>query len=284
MGLVRRAPIRSCSLSLDDARQLFLQLQACVVRAAEIHAAAIQRPDDVTQEEFEEFITNIKKDYIITVVINGKNGESLIETDEKIFYSQNLPDSIINIYFTSSSTYKARNNNLGPPNSFFLNIDFTKPPLLDWRNPISGATPNQSEISVEGQDETWIAGVFETINRKINNRRSKRDWLHRPFVFDFGLWLLGFPFGFYISWLSIPVFSLLFETSNFLQTAASVYSFLLGLSLYRVFFGYTKWAFPMLELLDNRNLAAKHRRWWTAVTASLVAGLILLLIDLPFSS
>jgi hypothetical protein len=104
---------------------------------------------------------------------------------------------------------------------------------------------------------------------------TKRTWLHQALIYDAGLALFGFPFALFACWEVSPFVSSVFAKIHpFLSATAYVYISLVAIWLYRTLFGYTKWAFPLVELVDNKDRAATHRAVWGAIVLALVGDFI----------
>src|SRR5262249_58955758 len=89
-----------------------------------------------------------------------------------------------------------------PGNSFSLTLDFSKPPLLDVNNAVSSPTPNRSQLFIEGNNDAWVATIADHVMSVISSRQNKRGWLHKAFIYDVGLYLIGFPMALYACWKS----------------------------------------------------------------------------------
>ena len=175
----------------------------------------------------------------------------------------------------SKATYQVRRNQLQPRNWLTLTLDFSKPPLMDWRNPVSNPTPNLSNLTVSGDENAWVAAICHEIMKRLDNRGNSRGFLHRAFFYDIGVWLIGIPFAFFVTAKLISEITKLFEGFNpVIEVAAYVYVFFLVLVGYRVLFGYTRWAFPTVELISPRDTANKHRKFWYAVMVGIVGTAI----------
>jgi hypothetical protein len=53
-----------------------------------------------------------------------------------------------------------------------------------------------------------------------------------------------------------------------------MYVFVVAVWGYRALFGYTKWAFPTVELSDNRDLSMQHRAIWSVIILGLVVNVL----------
>lgn len=191
-----------------------------------------------------------------------------------VFSSPNKPDKIASIYLTNITAYQ-RFAGTRPVNSFELNLDFSKPPFLDGNNPVSAPTPNFSNLTVQGDRDSWVAAISDAVLGIADKRRTSRGWLHRAFAYDVGLWCLAFPFAFYLCWCASPFIAARFQPLHtFVAAAAYMYVFVVAVWGYRALFGYTKWAFPTVELSDNRDLSMQHRAIWSVIILGLVVNVL----------
>ena len=244
--------------------------------ACEIEQRALVKIESETDEQFNALKSYLKDSWKLSIVIQGKNGEQIIEYDESVFSSANLPNSIVAIYFDCKSSYQARRNNLEPSHWFILNFDFSKPLLMDWQNPMSAPTPNASRLIVKGNEDAWIAAVRQDVIDTLNQHDNHRAFLHGSFFYDYLVWIIGFPFAFFVTAKAVPTITRLFSNLNMaVEVAAYLYVFAAVLIFFRILFGYTKWAFPKMELLGDAGTTSGHRKFWAAVMASLVAAIII---------
>jgi hypothetical protein len=268
----RTVPIAGCSISLQDITKLFRTLTARVKEAADIEVDGYQKPLGISDEEFERLRAYVRNEcYAIWVTVHGQRGEELSGSDETVFSSPALPDTIAGIFMSSRVAYQVRRQNLNPRNYLELTLDFTKPPLLDWRNPVSSPTLNVSILNVSGDKESWVAAVSSAVRDWVETRKNRRAFIHKPFVYDFGLWLFGAPAGLLVCSVLSPLFE---QATPVVKIGAYMYAFFMTLFVYRLLFGYTRWAFPTVEILGSRDTARMHRRFWYAVMVSIVGGAI----------
>lgn len=267
----KNVPIRSITLSLSDIRRIYERLLVHVSAEGEREVNALLKPDDKTDEEFEETKQGIlSRAFRVTVTIKGPNGESLFGDDVGIFESPNLPDQISEIYITNIVAYKGVAN-VDPLNSFEMILDFSKPLILDRSDIIGDPTPNVSHVNILAENDAWIGSISEAVFGVINNRGNNRIWLHRAFIYDFGLLIVGFPAAIYTCWkCSDIVESNVGSISPFLSALVYIYLSLAVIWIYRIFFGYTKWAFPTLELKEGEETAKRHRAFWYMIAVALV--------------
>lgn len=268
-------PIHSILVSMEDIKKIYERLLKLVDVKAEEKISSFQKREDEDDKDFEAFKEQTRKDaFRITVTISGKDGSSIYGDNISIFSSSNLPDEITNVYMTNVTAYQGVAKQR-PLDAFELQFDFSKPHLLDSNNVVSAPTPNTSSFSINGESDSWVASISDAVMGVIDNRRTKRELIHRAFVYDYGLLIIGFPLGLYVCWkLSNLIEGQLGSIHTFLSAAAYLYVVIFIAWLYRIFFGYTKWAFPTVELSESKDASKRHRRFWYAITVAIVAKFI----------
>jgi hypothetical protein len=271
----RSTPIAAISLGLNDVKKIFLRLEKIVYEEGDKEISKLVKQPDMNDEEWDARKKEIKSGaFRVTVTIEGESGDRLHGDTLELFDSPNRPIRIRSIYMTNSTAFRWWTKN-SPVRSFELMLDFARSKLLDSENFVSAPTPNVSNLNVEADNETWIAAISEAVSGVLSEKSNNRKFLHQAFVYDFGLLIMGLPFAFYISWkLSDEVERYFSQTSAFLAAAAYVYLFVLAVWSYRILFGYTKWAFPSVELSENSESVRKHRTFWYAIVVGLIVNFL----------
>ena len=270
--------IRSVMISMTDVKKIFDRLYKQVSEEAETTIRKLKKPENQSTEDFEKEIEEIREQaFRITITIEGKTGDnsaSLFGDKSSLFDSPNLPESISTIFMTNTVAYE-RFTQRRPKNSFSLFLDFSKPKLLDGSTLVSSPTPNTSHLDISGDRESWIASINEAVMSTLSARGQKRGWLHVGFVYDFGLLIAAWPIGLYACWMaSSQIERTLSNISSFLSAAAYLYIFIAACWAYRIFFGYTKWAFPTVELESPRSSSRTHRKFWYVIICGLIVQII----------
>ena len=265
-------PLKGISISIEDVRRIVERLLPHVEKEGHREVDRLLKfgPDDKERRMQLDF--DREQAFRITVTIFGRDGESLFGYGMETFDSPNIPTPIESIFITNSTAYQTvTGRNI--LNNFSLNLDFSAPPLVDNNNPVSNPTPNFSHLTVEGDRNAWVPLIQDSVMDVIGKKLNRRSLVHAAFVFDIGLWLLGFPVAIYSCWRSSKfVEAYLGVHSQFIAAAAYVYIVFFVLTLYRVVFGYTKWAFPIVELTDNEDRAKRHRGFWLFILGSLAVS------------
>ena len=265
-------PLKALSVSIEDIKRIVSRLEPLVEEEKNRELALLLDDDSLNEQQRADTMAGCEQAFRITVTIFGKDGETLFGYGNESFDSPNIPEPIQSIYITNNSAYHGvvgRN----PLNSFILNFDFSKPPLLDNKNPVSSPTPNFSNLTVEGDKGAWVASIQQAIMDVLEKKSNKRAFLHANSVYDIGLLFFGLPVAIYLCWrLAGIIESNLGTQSSFLVAGAYVYIFFIALYVCRILFGYTKWAFPIVELTNNESKSKHHRTFWKWIIFGILAS------------
>ena len=267
-------PIRDLTLDVTDVRRIVTRLIPYVDKEGEreINHHLEVGPD--TQEYRNVLQLQRQEAYRITVTIDGRDGERLIGHGIEPFDSPSMPESVVSVFISNVASYQAVTGRT-PANKFTLSLDFSAPPLLDGDNPVSSPTTNHSNLSIEGDHDAWVASISHVVLSVLERKSNSRNMIHAPFAYDIGLFLVGLPMSFYLCWRLSNVIEMHLGAINaVLSGAAYIYVVLVTLFGYRILFGYTKWAFPTMELVSNEGRSRRHRRfWYTLLVGLVVSGL-----------
>ena len=267
------APINSLSIDKSELRKLFNILQERSHAAGKIELENFRQLDQ-TDENYEQDKENLKNGFKLKLSLAGSDGQELFGTIEEVFDSPNFPDQVKSIYVDSAMPLRV-SYHYNPRNSFVLSLDFSKPALFNLSFLPSQATPNGSNILVQGYDSTWVHGVYSEFDAFGKRSLSHFKWVHKHSVYDLLVWGFGLPFGFWATYrLSNLVTKIFANFSTFVQSAAYVYVFLAALIVFRLLFHYARWVWPVVEYRSPRNTASKHRKTLVALALGLVGMLI----------
>lgn len=267
-------PLRSLNVSIQDVRRIVERLLPHVDDEGHREVTLLLENGPNNQERRELLEAQREQAFRITVTIYGRDGESLFGYGTEPFESPNIPEPIDSIYISNTAAYQTVTGNT-PLNNFSINLDFSTPPLIDNNNPVSNPTPNYSNFTVEGTREAWIALIHQAVMEILAKKLNKRKFMHAAFVYDMGLFLFGLPSALYVCWrISEFVEINVGAISPFISAATYIYIVFLVLIFYRALFGYTKWAFPIVELTSNESRSKLHRKFWFTILGSLAASAI----------
>lgn len=237
-------PLRAVSVGLGDVKRIVERLIPHVKEEGHRTVAALLEKQPTSDSEYRDRLEAEREQaFRITVTIDGVegvDGESLFGEGTEPFDSPNIPEPIASVYISNNAAFDqvaGRN----PLNSFVLQLDFSTPPLVDANNPVSNPTQNFSELTVEGDRDSWVASIQEAVMGVLSKKSNGRRFMHGAFVYDIGLVLVGFPVAIYIFWrLAEVVEANLGVHSQFISAVAYIYIVIFVLNAYRVLFGYTK--------------------------------------------
>lgn len=273
--------ISSFSVTKEDLYKLFQILQERSHAAGNIEVSNYKKMDQ-SDEDYEKDKKNLKEGFDLKLAIVSADGKELSGNFKDIFDSPNFPDQIKSIYVNSEAPLKVRYNYY-PANSFQLFLDFSKPDLFNLSFMPSQATPNESNIEVQGFDPTWSHGVFSEFDNFVKSHPSKMTWLHRHSIYDLLVWGLGLPFGFWMSYRFSCILTKIFGGfSSFVLNGSYIYVFLASLMIFRLLFHYARWVWPLVEHKSSNNKAIKHQVVLGAITLGLFINFIVDLIKIIF--
>jgi hypothetical protein len=265
--------IFSFSAGKDDLGKFFHVLQERSSAAAELEIANFKQKDQ-PDEIYEQNKKTIKEGFEIKLTVTSFDGQELWGVVKDIFDSVNFPDLVKSIYINSEIPLKS-SYNYYVRNSFELLLDFSKPELFNMSFLPSQETPNASNITVQGYDATWVHGLYHEISGFIEKQPSRFKWIHKHSIYDFLVWVIGLPIGFWATYKLSNIIDAIFGTySGFVQNASYVYVFLVTLTIFRLLFHYARWVWPLVEYRSSSNIAQKHRITFGIITLGLVTAFI----------
>lgn len=270
------------SITKDDLRRLCDILQGNLNEAVNLEIQNLNR-GQLSNQEYEKSKDTIRDGYILRLTVRSLNGPELYGTVDEIFNSRNFPDEITDVYINSQTVLKVLN--FTPRNSFEILLDFTRPEIFKFTVQPSEPTHNVSQLSVQGYDTSWVNGLYHELQSFINSREASLDFLHRHSVYDYLLWPLGIPIGFWVCFrLSPMIQTFQLKTSTFLSAALYVYIFFIVLNIFRALFAYFRWVFPLVEYKHEKNRAMAHRAFLSTLSIGLLIALVVDVLRILFSN
>lgn len=255
-GIFRSTRIPSCFVSVADLRRLYADLSEKAAGALEQHIASVQRPEGLSEKEWEALKQQVRDIGGLTTIVTGANGEQSVAQSRVPLADEQLPDRITSVVFDSATSLQ--NNNITPLNRFRLTLDFTEPPGFGAYNPWEKPTPNGSNLEVIGADSTWATGVYESVLSFFHGRRKRRGWFHTPVAFNFLNWLIGFPGALWVVYRFDANYPSFFtQLHGALRGAMYVYIVLLALLIFRMVIAGFRWTFPVIEIEGARSKGAR---------------------------
>jgi hypothetical protein len=263
-GIFRSQRISSCVFSSDDFKKLYHLLAEKANEAAEIVRQEFKEQEKILSPEqqgnFKERKERLPEALKLVAYVTGSKGERVVFTEESMISSETMPEDVQTITILSAFAYYSAFG-VDPRNKFEVWLNFTKPRLLDFSDRWSLPSEGKNSIQVEGNNETWVNGVYKSIVDFFESKVKKRNWLHARLTWDLFLWLLGVPAIFWtIFRLDDFIRSAMPPFSTVLLVAIYMYVFLLGFVLARLIFNYALWTFPQYEYQTEKgSKPGKHR-------------------------
>ena len=270
-SLSRSAIIPPIILSSVDLRKLYELLDKKVSESREIQVNGLQRNENSDDAQFENAKNNIRDQFQLTVMVQGTHGERLIDTTGSPLSAENLPDEITTINFECSYLFHLFFNG-DPRNRIELTLNFQRQRLFDLSNPSGRPTTPESFYNINGDNETWVNGVHESLQTFFSTKKQKRKLIHGKYFYDLLLWPIIWP-G--ILW-AIYRCSTFLESHHIviptpLNTGLYVYLGIVMLLVARILFNYLRWLYPRTEHSDSRVKPSVFHR---LVLFTLVTGII----------
>lgn len=256
-GVYRSVPVPSCLLSRGDLIALYEKLSEKAREGLERSLADAKRPTETPEEEFDQMKEKAREVGRLSAFIVGADGEQIAVSSVGDFRSQRLPDQIESVTYDSAANLKAAQG-WEPVNRFRLTLDFTEPPGFHKYDPTAKPTPNESNFEITGPDSTWVTGVHETVKQFLENRGTRRGWLHKNGTYILYQAFVMLPGAL---WLVVRFSQQWGETigrwHSAIEGAVYVYVFLLALWFLRVVAYGFRWAYPLIEFEGARSQKAR---------------------------
>lgn len=256
----KRIPVRGRKMTLSSISDLYTELSKINIEVGKKEISALEKDPKLSDEEWTEHKEKLLDDaFRLTITITSDGAPRIYTENIDIFTSKKLPKKINQIFFTNVTAYRRNSNQADPANTIDVNFDFSKPILLDPDHIVSSATPNESNVSIRGNDITFVHASQHVAESYLSTRGTWYRMIHKNFAYDLGLWFVALPFALLFTTYNmdklLPVSS---EFSSY-RWAFFIYSFGIMLFAYRVLNSYAQWAFPVNILVENKDTAWRHR-------------------------
>lgn len=236
-----------------------------------------------SSEEYEDAKKNVSDLITPFIEIRGNKGEYILSKETTILDESSLPNSIKQISFDNSYLFRYTLNR-DPSNYYHIEFDFSKQSIFDFSIGPSVGTSNTSNIKIVGQHKTWVQGSYERIISTLEGYNTKRSWLHLSNIYDLLVWLFVIPLTFLnLSKLEYLLDKFSVNINTLTNVAVHLYIFMIMLFVFMIFFKYTRWLFPYMELKFSLfNTALKHRFFWTTIFLAMIADVVIVIGKLIF--
>lgn len=271
-----RAPISACLIQQEDLKRLYDIISEKQQEEATKILGLLVKQVSETDAQFEQRKVNVRNVYVTLVTINAPNGEAVTGNTRAVFDSASVPERIVSVLIDTANGPKSLG--ITPPNWASLFLDFRRPPLLNYGVVPSAPTPNESNYQINATAEAWATALDARIRDFFKQRATARGWLHKQGCYDGLLMFLGLPFTLWATYRAGPWF-ITGTMPTAIITAIYVYLFFVLLNLFRTLFSYTRWVFPLVELVGiGKNSTQGHRVFWFTIVSSLVIAVLAILI------
>lgn len=269
------APIKACRLRRDDLARLYRIINDRQIEYGQMFIAQVlaQQPAELP-DQFQERRARVTNAFVTTVNVTGPNNEIVTGSGEHFLASENIPDTILTVFYTTI----AGPNAVGVTEQFLHNratllLDFSRPTILDFTKLPTFATPNNSTFEISASSEAWFTTLNTRITQLFDERRTRFNWLHQPGIYDLLLFIMGLPFTLWIDYRFSPLIDKL-KLPNVLAIGLYVYLFVLGLFIFRGMFTYSRWVFPKIEIQSEASPPLRHRAVWGAIMFAVFGGAV----------
>jgi hypothetical protein len=259
------SPIKACRLRRDDLVRLYRIINERQMEYGQIVLNQLAQQPAESPEQFQERRARVANAFVTTVNITGSNNEVVTGSGESFLASENIPENILTVYYTTT----AGPNAIGiaeqtSGSRATLLLDFSRPTALDFSKLPTFATENASNYVIFSSLEGWFTLLNTRLTQVFNERRTGFDWLHKPGIYDLLLFIVGLPFALAMDYEFSEIIGKL-QLPNVLTSALYVYLFIAGLFIFRGLFSYSRWVFPKVEIQSETSPPLRHRWVWLTI-------------------
>src|SRR3984893_13785254 len=200
------APIKACRLRRDDLARLYRIINDRQIEYGQMFITQVlaQQPTE-SPEQFQERQARVLNAFVTTVSVTGSNTQIVIGSGENFLASQNIPDNILTVLYSTITGPNAVNITRELlQNKATLILDFSRPTILDFTKLPTFATPNNSNFEIVASSEAWFTTLNTRLTQLFDERRTPFNWLHQPGIYDLLLFIVGLPFALWIDYRFSP--------------------------------------------------------------------------------
>ncbi|MCJ7507340.1 MAG: hypothetical protein MUO85_01250 [candidate division Zixibacteria bacterium] len=256
--------------------KLYAQLQSKTEEAKSHEIEKLNSSKDLSQENLDSLRKEVENSFKLFVNVTGVNDEQSFGFDVSVFNEDKMPIKVKNIFFDSSTLFKIKSYNREPSNKLQILLDFTKSKLFDFSNPSDKPVSPISSIIVNGENETWVNGVYNILISFFKEKKKKRSWIHYQYSYEIVLWLFVLPLSFWTIFRADSFIKKIFmNIPSQLLVGIYIYIFFMVLLLCRLLFNYGKWVFPAFEYDNGKGTKmGAHRKVFYIIFWGLIVGLV----------
>src|ERR1700730_3283654 len=253
------APIKACRLRREDLARLYRIINDRQIEAGEILLNQLAQQPHESPEQFQERRARVTNAFVTTVNVTGSNNEVVSGSGEHFLASENIPDNVVTVFYTTLAGPGALGISLEVlQNRATLILDFSRPTVLDFSKLPTHATENISNFQIVAASEPWFTTLNTRLTQLFDERRTGVNWLHREGVYDLFVLTVGVPFALWLDYRFSPSIDKL-NLPSVLSSGLYVYLFFAGLFIFRSIFTYSRWVFPKIEIPSEASPPLRHR-------------------------
>ena len=267
-------PIAACRLKRGDLKRLYKLINDKQVEYRDRFLPLLVQQANETAEIFDARRKRVFDSFVTSMTIHASNNELLHGNNDAFLEEENLPDRLMSILFDTGSVPTAIIG-FTPPSRIVLFLDFRTQPLLDFSRVPTLPTLNESNYEITADNHSWFAASNATLGAFFKDRRTSVDWLHRANLYDKLLFLIGLPLAIWADYRLSGHLGNAPTLPPIIISAIYIYVFMFALQIFRIFFFYSRWVFPKIELdSPSGSSPLRHRLSWLAVCLSVGAAFI----------
>lgn len=271
----RSRSIRSLKFDKADLRKLSNQLQAASNKAAQFEVDKLSQNSFKDDDSFELAKGQIREAAILSITVKGVDDQEIFGDIETVFDTVEFPGNLTMFLVDSSLKFNSRYN-FRPRNRFSIYLSCERSRIFNLSFSPTLSTFNESNFEVNGEDDIWVSGVSAKIEKFLSNKKTKYATIHAEGTYDLLLYMLAFPFAFYICNKASSLIDTAFSNS-IASGALYVYVFALTLFCFRILFQYLRWLNPIVEFRTRKSTQIFHK---SIISFILISILLPVTIDL----
>lgn len=267
-GIVRNQ-VSACRLQKGDLKKLYRIMSKWQSEYREQILPILEQQATETEDQFKKRYKRVFDCFAVSVTIATTTGIMITGNSENVLDENELPENIKNILISTRSVPAT----VLPVVACYIDVflDFTQPPMLEFARMPTLATANETNYSIQADNETWFLAANSDIDQYFKARLTNVDWIHKAGSYDVLLFVFGFPVAIWLTYRAYAAFAR-FQLPTVINIAIYVYAFFVALNLFRMLFYYARWVFPKIELQTSGRSALKQRSILAALLLSIIGG------------
>lgn len=267
-----RVPIAAIRLKRSDLKRLYQIVNNKQMEYRDRILSGLSAHTSETKEDFSARYNSVHDAFVTSISVTGTNNEMVHGNSEAFLDSPNIPEQLRSVLISTTSVPQAVLH-FTPLCSVVLFLDFSRSPLLDFSNLPTLPTPNESNVTIAADNESWFTSTNAKLKEFLSERRTGTNWLHRAATYDVLVGILGVPLAIWLDY-RVGVVIEKKELPSIISSAVFVYIFFAALAVFRLLFSYSRWVFPKVELDSERSSPFRHRAVWATIILAIVGAVL----------